>query len=221
MKSPAVSNLHGFEFKPKPFCFSQNKSQMVFQIFFLYMNSFSNVEDFHFNHSLIQAIGDIFSNQGYFKSPPSWVNLTTKTPRCVQQMFVGRKSLFVEERKTQLQAAHFAEIVAPGGLAPPAARIHAYYPEASRLASQQAETRSKMAKKGAQRNGNLQHVPQEPIAAEKNSDAMCSCGCANLQCFNKGIGKVKDSKLADRVKISPLELLLNALGFSFIVPIYY
>jgi hypothetical protein len=35
MKSPAVSKLHGFEFKPKPFCFSQNKSQMVFQIFFL------------------------------------------------------------------------------------------------------------------------------------------------------------------------------------------
>ncbi|KAK2354870.1 hypothetical protein P8452_75145 [Trifolium repens] len=40
--------------------------------------------------------------------------------------FVGRKPLFVEERKAQLQA-HFAEIVAPGGLASPAAGIHAYY----------------------------------------------------------------------------------------------
>ncbi|CAJ2629794.1 unnamed protein product [Trifolium pratense] len=58
--------------------------------------------------------------------------------------FVGRKPLFVsvaqrkEERKAQLQA-HFAEIAAPGGFAPPAAGIHVYYPEASRLASQQGQ----------------------------------------------------------------------------------
>ncbi|MCI54278.1 polyadenylate-binding protein 3-like, partial [Trifolium medium] len=35
--------------------------------------------------------------------------------------------------------AHFAEIVAPYGLAQPAAGIHVYYPEASRLASQQGQ----------------------------------------------------------------------------------
>ncbi|WJX14296.1 hypothetical protein P8452_04584 [Trifolium repens] len=112
--------------------------------------------------------------------------------------FVGRKPLFVavaqrkEERKAQLQA-HFAEIVAPGGLALPAAGIHAYYPEASRLASQQGQGTydfippqpaggmqpgfapnfgvpyqlqrrgQKWQRKGAQRNGNLQHVHQNKM----------------------------------------------------------
>ncbi|XP_045809594.1 polyadenylate-binding protein 3-like [Trifolium pratense] len=55
---------------------------------------------------------------------------------------VGRKPLFVavaqrkEERKAQLQA-HFAQIRAPGGLAPLAGAIPGYHPGAPRLAPQQ------------------------------------------------------------------------------------
>ncbi|WJX20534.1 hypothetical protein P8452_10078 [Trifolium repens] len=112
--------------------------------------------------------------------------------------FVGTKPLFVavaqrkEERKAQLQA-HFAEMVAPGGLTLPAAGIHAYYPEASRLASQQGQGTydfippqpaggmqpgfapnfvvpyqlqrqgRKWQRKGAQRNGNLQYAHQNKM----------------------------------------------------------
>jgi polyadenylate-binding protein len=86
-----------------------------------------------------------------------------------------------------------AEIVAPGGLALPAAGIHAYYPEASRLASQQGQGTydfippqpaggmqpgfapnfvvpyqmqrqgQKWQRKGAQRNGNLQYAHQNKV----------------------------------------------------------
>jgi hypothetical protein len=41
-----------------------------------------------------------------------------------------------------------------------------------------------------------------------------------LQCFNKEIEKVKDSKLADWVKIPPLELLTSH-AYKFLMEYYF
>ncbi|GAU13282.1 hypothetical protein TSUD_42360, partial [Trifolium subterraneum] len=113
--------------------------------------------------------------------------------------FLGRKPLFVavaqrkEERKAQLQA-HFAEIVVPGGLAPPAAGIHVSYPEGQGtcvfIPRQPAGFAGGMQpgfapnfvmpyqlqrqgqngqRRGARRNGNLQHLHQNQMT-HRNSN---------------------------------------------------